>query len=98
MMKACPKCTGVISESAYFGAWMCDKCDYKKSFRIGNLDKRDSRNAELEAENKELRELLRVAIGNWCDGCDWEECGVSCSYYIGKRLLEGADKEEVLDG
>jgi len=62
MMKACPKCTGVISESAYFGAWMCDKCDYKKSFRIGNLDKRDSRIAELEAENQELRVWVREAL------------------------------------
>ena len=61
-------------------------CDTLNRIEAENLRARVS---ELEAQNQELSELLRVAIGNWCDGCDWEACDVFCPYYRGKKLLEG---------
>lgn len=52
-MKICPKCGSVASYNSYFGAYLCDKCDWRESM----TDKIDliSRQAAID----EVKRLMR---------------------------------------
>ena len=32
-MRVCPKCGGVATYNSYFGAYLCEKCDWQENIR-----------------------------------------------------------------
>ena len=59
-MKICPKCGGVASYNSYFGAYLCDKCDWRED--VSNTIDLISRQ---EAIDEIKRLILQDEDGEW---------------------------------
>lgn len=57
-MKVCPKCGKVIGFNSYFGAYICDNCEWEDaSYSQERIEYFSNKNEEF-AKNKEQLELL----------------------------------------